>query len=162
MKITILRPNFALSALLIHQVYMKKNKLDVSFHFDFDLLGIISTVKEYKLAWHINRVMGIHLIKSDDLEIEFLNQQTLIISNFVYETEISQIRLLKNKSVRSGDQTNYLIPELHKFDFLLTIFGFDDTFPRKSLITTLKGIQQVQFIQQLPIDQLKSRENLIF
>lgn len=141
---------------------MKKNKLDASFHFDFDLFGIISITKEYKLAWHLNKMLGIHLVKSGDMEMKFLDQQTLLISNFLYETENSQIRLLKNKSIQTGERTNYLLPELHKFDFLFTIYGFDDTFPRKTLVSLLKNVSQIQFVQQLPINQLKSKENLIF
>ena len=141
---------------------MKKNTLDASYNFDFDLIGIISTVKEYKLAWLINKKLAIRLVKHDDMEIEFLKQKSLVVSNFLYETETSQARLLKNKSMDFSGQANYLLPELHKFDFLFTIHGFEDTFDRREVVGALKEIPQVQFAQILPMDRLKSKENLIF
>jgi len=43
---------------------MKKKRLDIEYSFDFDLFGISSTVKVYKLDWEINQSLGSKLKKN--------------------------------------------------------------------------------------------------
>ena len=50
---------------------MKKKKLVVDYEIDFDLFGLISTVKDYKLAWLLNKHLSIHLTREEDLSITF-------------------------------------------------------------------------------------------
>ena len=52
---------------------MKKSKLIIDYQFDFELFGVIATVKGYKLAWEINQELGIQLIKQPDLVVGFKN-----------------------------------------------------------------------------------------
>lgn len=40
---------------------MKKSKLLYETTFDFDLLGLVAPLKDYKLAWLINTTLGIRL-----------------------------------------------------------------------------------------------------
>ena len=142
---------------------MKKRKLEAEINYDFSLFGIISPLKEYKLAWLLNSQLDIHLDKVKDIEMDFLKSQNLIISNFLYETEHSSIRLLKNKSMdQFADNSAYLLPELNRFDYLIILSGFNSTFTTKGLKQKLLGIPQVQYVQSFPVDSLKSKENLIF
>ena len=142
---------------------MRKRKLEAEFDYNFILFGVISALKEYKLAWFLNDKLDIMLNKSADIEIEFLKSQNLIISNYLFETEHSCFRLLKNKSADQFE-TNlaYLVPELKRFDYLILVQGFEDTFSINDLKTTLASIPNVQYVQHFEIDDLKSKENLIF
>ena len=98
---------------------MKKRKLEAEFDYNFLLFGVISALKEYKLAWHLNNTFELQLNKVHDIAIDFLKSQNLIISNYLYETEHSQIRLLKNRSVDQFEEHSvYMVPELKKFDYL--------------------------------------------
>ena len=142
---------------------MKKRKLDAEIDFNFSLWGIMSALKEYKLAWSLNNVLDIQLDKNEDIEIEFLNSQNLIISNYFFETEYSNIRLLKNKSVdQFSESSAFLLPELKRFDFLLIINGFEDTFTDQKLKENITTIQGIQYLQSFPVESFKSKENLIF
>jgi len=142
---------------------MKKRKLEAEFDYNFLLFGVISALKEYKLAWHLNNKFELQLNKAKDIAIDFLKSQNLIISNYVYETEHSSFRLLKNKSVDEfEDSLAFLIPELKRFDYLILIQGFDDTFNTGDIKKLLSSIPKVQYVQNFEIDDLKSRENLIF
>ena len=42
---------------------MRKSKLIIEYEYDFNLIGLISTAKGYKLAWELNQALGIHLVK---------------------------------------------------------------------------------------------------
>lgn len=140
---------------------MKKNKLIASFDFDFSLLAIASQLKEYKLAWIINQELGINLVKQQDEIFHFLGDEKLCISNYFYQTEHSSIRLIMNRS-REESSMQPLIPELKQFDFLMLIEGFEDTLVIQEVRDTLKNIDGIQLINQIIVDQLKSRDNLIF
>lgn len=142
---------------------MKKRKLEAEFDYNFLLFGVISALKEYKLAWHLNNAFELQLNKANDIAIDFLKSQNLIISNYLYETEHSTFRLLKNKSADVfEDNLAFLIPELKRFDYLILIQGFDDTFNTGDIKKLLSSIPKVQYVQNFQIDDLKSRENLIF
>jgi len=143
--------------------FMKKRKLEAEFDYDFSLCGIISTLKEYKLAWMINSQFDLQLDKAKDIEIEFLKSPNLIISNYVYETEHCCFRLLKNKSVDLfGDSLAFLIPELNHFDYLLILQGFEDSFTNEELKKKMASFSGIQYLQFFQIENLKSKENLIF
>jgi len=142
---------------------MAKNKLIIEYDYDFDLYGIISTTRDYKLAWLINHKLDLHLVKAEDIKISFLNDEELVISNYLYKTEYAQLRLLKNRSEEgSAEKMNYLLPELNKFDYFImkkgNIYGDDES----EWLNQMQQFKEIQFITRLDIKKLKSRENLIF
>lgn len=142
---------------------MKKRKLEAVFDYDFSLCGVISTLREYKLAWMINRKLDLQLTKSKDIEIEFLKRPNLIISNYLYETDHCCFRLLKNRSVDPfNENLAFLIPELKRFDYLLILQGFEDTFANQDLKEKMASLPGIQYLQFFEIENLKSKENLIF
>jgi len=142
---------------------MRKRKLEAEFDYNFILFGLISALKEYKLAWLLNSKLDLQLDKTKDIEIDFLKSQNLIISNYLFETEHSSFRLLKNKSADQFDDNRaFLIPELKRFDYLILVQGFDDTFSTKDLKNELSSISSVQYVQHFDVEDLKSKENLIF
>ncbi|CAN5258619.1 hypothetical protein BH23BAC1_BH23BAC1_18540 [soil metagenome] len=142
---------------------MKKNKLIVDYGYDFELLGIISPVKDYKIAWAINNTLNFKFKKNNDLKIEFINDKQLIISNYTFETENSLLRLLKNKSQSVSDLTfSYLIPELKNFDYFIKIEDEADTFNQALLIKKIKTIPLIQYITTIDAGKLRSKENLLF
>ena len=142
---------------------MSRNKLIVNYDFDFNLYGLISSMKEYRLAWLLNKQLGIHLIKKKDIVQEYLNQDRFLVSNFVHKTENSEIRLLKNRSEnKNSESLVYLLPELHKFDFFIMKFGALDGKEDSEFLTRTKEIDGIQYITSFDITKIKSRENLIF
>ena len=131
--------------------------------FDFELYGLICTEKEYKLAWLINQALNIRLVKQKDIEMDFVGNKKLEIANFLSETEHSNIRLLKNKSVQSGDNGMiYLLPELANFDYFVLTSGFEEQYPEDYFRKSLHTIKQVSFVQRLDMNKIKSRYNLLF
>lgn len=142
---------------------MRKNKLVVSYDYDFVLLGLAAPVKDYKLAWSINQSLEIHLIKEDDLHIDFIGNQHVVISSFLFEKEHCKLRLLKNKAEEeSRPAVAHLLPELAELDYFLMITDPAANFPIPTVMQKLKSLDIVQFLTQLRIDTLKNKENLIF
>jgi hypothetical protein len=140
---------------------MKKTKLQIEHTYDFELLGLVSPVKDYKMAWLINRDLHLNLVRSEDLILEFLSLPRLKISQFSLSLPHGFVQLLKNKALNSSDQVSYLIPELKSVDYFLLVQ--DETF-QLSIHTFADQLVKNHFIQNvipLDISKLKSKENLL-
>lgn len=142
---------------------MARSKLVIDYEFDFKLFGLICNVKEYRLAWLLNQQLGIHLIKKKDIVHEFLNNEKILLSNYLFETENAQLRLLRNRSEnKNSERLGYLLPELHKFDFFIMKYGVLDGKEDTNFLLRIKEIKEIQYITSFDISKIKSRENLIF
>jgi hypothetical protein len=142
---------------------MKKSRLSADYSYNFTVLGLTTVAREYKLAWSINHALHINLIKQDDIAIEFLNNNRLEISNFLHRSENSSIRLLKNKSYDTNDNSSlYLVPELKNIDYLMVLDDVTGSYNVREIISALSGISIVDFVTAIDTDKLKSKENLIF
>ncbi len=143
---------------------MKKNRLNFEPEFDeFELIGIVSSLKEYKLAWIINKLLKIKLIKEPDIIFAFINEAKICISNYVYKLEYGNFRFLRN---RASDYINtkipFLLPELKQYDYLIKLEKISHAYTAEQVINILKTVNQILFIQILSVNELKSKENLIF
>ena len=140
---------------------MKKAKLQIEPAFDFELLGIVSPIREYRMAWLVNQELDLNLVKVDDLELEFLNAEKLEIAQYFLSLPHGFIQLLKNKAINSTQQLAYLIPELKNLDYFLLV---QDETEELDLINFVKKLSQnplVQSIVRIDISKLKSKENLL-
>ncbi|UZD24011.1 IPExxxVDY family protein [Algoriphagus halophytocola] len=140
---------------------MKKTKLLVEHTYDFELLGLVSPVKDYKMAWLINRDLQLDLVQWEDLELEFMTAPTLKISQYFLSLPHGFVQLLKNKALNSTNQVAYLVPELKSMDYFLLLQ--DETF-QISINTFANQLAKNPFIQnvmKLDVNKLKSKENLL-
>jgi len=142
---------------------MKNSKLIVDYDYDFEVLAIISSVKDYKLAWALNKSLNINLCKTSDLCLDFVKDSRLLISNFIFETEYTTFRLLKNKSYEFAKNPKpYLLPELKEYDYIIKISGEHTSLNAENTLENSKSLSVVEYIKQIDIHNLKSKENLIF
>jgi hypothetical protein len=140
---------------------MKKSKLLVDNLYEFELLGFVAPIKDYKMAWVINNCLNIRLIKTNDFELNFLDDSALKISQFIIEKDHGYIQLLKNRSVNDNGNVHYLIPELKIMDYFLLLQ--DLTFDL-NIYTYIEQLSKSNFIQnvvKLDVDKIKSKENLL-
>ncbi|GAB3646463.1 hypothetical protein GCM10028791_06690 [Echinicola sediminis] len=140
---------------------MRKTKLQVEHHYEFDLLGLMAPLKDYKMAWVINSSLGVRLVKSKDYELEFLNQPDLVISQFILEKEHGFIQLLKNRSFSDSGQTLYLVPELKVMDYFLLLQDYTQETDLNICIERLAQNSLVQNVVKLDVSKIKSKENLL-
>jgi len=142
---------------------MKINKLNVEFEYNFELFALISSAKDYKLAWHLNKILNLHLCKTEDLIIEFLHKSKIYISNFTFDKEYSSFRLLKNKACEFENVPKpYLVPELKEYDYLLMLHDEAGEWDLEQITVLLKNISVIQYLIKVNPENLKSKENLIF
>ena len=141
---------------------MKVKKLIVDYEYDFELYGIATTIKDYKLAWLINKQLKLTLVRADDYEVE-LNKEKHEVINYTFITENSEIRLFKNKAViQEQIPQSYLVQEMKHFDYFIWVNGLIHTFTSDDFLNELRKIGGLQLINQIDLDKLKSRDNFLF
>jgi hypothetical protein len=140
---------------------MKKAKLQIEPAFDFELLGIVSPIREYRMAWLVNQELDLNLVKADDLELEFLNAEKLEIAQYFLSLPHGFIQLLKNKALNSAQQLAYLVPELKNLDYFLLVQDETEQLDLSNFMEKLSQNSLVQSIVRIDISKLKSKENLL-
>jgi hypothetical protein len=140
---------------------MKKTKFVIEPTFDFELLGLVAPVKDYKMAWLINHELKINLVKTEDIEIEFVTSPSLKISQYFLSLPHGYIQLLKNKSLNSGNQLAYLVPELRTMDYFLLIQDKTLQTSISYFVDYLSRNALIQSVVKLDVTKLKSKENLL-
>jgi hypothetical protein len=155
--------------------------IEEDFNTDFSLLAIHCSEDAYKMAYLLNRHVGLKLRRRrTDLDY---SKQGLEISfpwfEFEDENEYTTYDLLANKfrtksarTVASGGLfaeedseeivTVYLIPELRNVDYFLKISSDSMQLPLRKLVHEINDINEVISVYTVEIDQLKSKHNLIF
>ena len=142
---------------------MKASRLLIQYDYDFDLIGIISPLKEYTLAWEINRVLKIHLKKESDIIYETSRRKKFLISNYLFRIENSVFRLLKNKAPDFDNVVNpFLVPEMKEYDYFLLSKTDVANKKGKNILTLIKSLGNVQYASLVVVESLKSKDNLIF
>jgi hypothetical protein len=140
----------------------KKYKLKIVYEESFILFAIITSVKEYTLAWHLNKLLRIYLKKAEEIKYEMNSGEYFYISNFIYQTEYLTYRLLKNKGFGVSENLIYfLVPEMKKYDFFLHIHGEIGLVDKDCVLEQLKKSEYLIYIDIVDSERLKSRLNFI-
>ncbi len=141
---------------------MKVSKLVVDYTYEFELYGVSTTIKDYKLAWLLNKQLNVTLVKAADYLI-LSNKKELEIVNYVYQTEHDELRFFKNKAVIGEDGVQgYMVSEMKHFEYFVMVKGIIHTFAPDELLSQMRRIEGVQLINQIDIDLLKSRDYFLF
>ena len=131
--------------------------LNLELEFDFRLIGISCHVKDYKMAWLLNKALHYSLERKDDLEIPQKSKSSKhTLYTTINEDDRIYIHLIANRS-----ENGYLLPERAQLDYLMKIEQAEhlDT---EEIQALLRRIPQVQFVSELDVQSLKSKENLLF
>jgi len=137
-----------------------KYYLEDAYEYDFLLIGISCHEKDYRISWALNQNLSLQLVKDkEDIEV-LINKtnETSLHSFYSYKNEEThnEFILINNRGT-----TGFLIPEKQMADYLLIIkenFNF-------SLDLFLKKIKNINFVLtafKISVEELKSKENLIF
>jgi hypothetical protein len=140
---------------------MKRTKLIIDYEYDFELIGLTTILKGYKLAWEVNQLLHINLVKQPDLVVGFKNNDEKTFSFYAYEGLHNRLKLFKNKASENDPGKYFLIPEFPHFDFII-LAAMEEQYSHQQLVTLIKSIPDVQLVAAIPLEGLKSKSNFIF
>lgn len=138
---------------------LSKNTLTLDIDDDFMLFALVSSVRDYRLCWFINRALRIDMARQEDIDMLYQKKgRQAAFSCYLYEQPDAYLlyALLQNKSVGK-----FLLPELKQFDFLLKIEGFMADEEKDHLLKQLKAIPVAEAVFEQDPAQLKNIQNLI-
>ena len=137
---------------------MAKFTLEVEEDYDFDLIGICSHIKDYRLSWELNNGLGFDLSKDQDFELSLKGvHQSFSFFSFIDEDNLTEYYLLSNRS-----ETGTLIPEQNNCDYFLLIKGNSGNGEKSSLIRKISALKHVLTSFEVNVEELKSKNNLLF
>jgi len=140
---------------------IKKNKLQIEYSYNFELLGIRTSLKGYKLAWQLNKILNTRLTKQQDLVIQFKKGITGSYDHYAFRTPLNNLNLFRNKPAEAENPAGELGPEFPHFDFIIMTQS-EEKLPGNRLQEYLRAIPSVEWATLIPLTSLKSKENFIF
>lgn len=149
---------------------------------ELELFALKSSVEDYRIVYMMNKELRTKFSKvNEDIE---LNDDTgkSFFSNFFYYDEKNRInwRLIDNRSLShlhtqaevnhplfkesefQISTSSFFIPELKAFDYLLLIEEVDAFFELQEVLYQLQQLKCISAIHQVRVENLKSKNNLIF
>lgn len=134
-----------------------KNELDS----DYILVGIASSVKEYRLCHFLNLLLGCDFRKLDDLIFESKdrgpNIQFSVFKAGEEEEDRNQFVVFTNKYLGQ-----HLLAEVSNFDYILQIRGKYSDEELQVLIDGIKLFPQTVMTAEVPLKKIKTRERLVY
>ena len=144
----------------------------------FTLIAIHCTIEDYRLAYLINKNLGINLVRQKN-DLDFSNGKSTysiyewedekqrlswyLVSNICKTNDVHQVKTgLLFQNNQSVTKTHHLLPELNQVNYFLKI---DDEFnikKEKHIVNTIQNIPQIITAYTIDQNQLKSKDNLIF
>ena len=147
----------------------------------FSLLAIHCSEEAYVLAYLLNKHLGFQL-KRERLDLNYVNnglEASFPLFQYENNFQYTIYNLVANKcksvaaNVNSsgglfyGDASEktvitYLIPEYNKVDYFLKIHSEHESILLRNIITEINDIKRIISAYEVGIDNLKSKNNLIF
>ena len=139
---------------------MNKITLKLELDFDFIVLAITTSLKDYRLCFHLNKFARANFIRVDELALPLSSSTGVALFNryrYLPENSETEFYLISNKGSES-----LLIPEMNRVDYFMVIKNFIDDEDLEAWISYLKQIPEVLAAVEVDVKKLKSKENLLF
>ncbi len=133
----------------LSEKYLKNNE-------EYYLIGIVSSCKEYKLAWVLERLFDISLKKEKNEKINLVDNKTIEISFLITKDKNKYLKLISNKLLNNPFKS-HLIASLSNFDYLIQFSKnyFDNS--SEDIINTLKSDNLIHFANFVDIKLIKEK-----
>lgn len=138
----------------------KRRRLEIAYDYDFELLGLATSARSYKLAWDINKALRVNLVKKDDLKLS-TREGDFFFAFYSHQSPINTVNLFRNRSNESETKGAYLVPEHPHLDYLLYARGNEEV-KGSRLLELLREIPSIELVAFIPLAALKSKDNFIF
>ncbi len=152
----------------------KIHSFDFEYEHDYILIGIHTTLNDYRIAYLLNKELELFLKRSEeDLDFPLKNCSFPF---YLYEDAASFISwsLISNKFISVDSiqaynnlfdeetKTRFLIPEKKKVDFFIKISGYIKEEDLEQILLNIKNTEKIITSYIIDPYTIKSRDNLIF
>ena len=136
---------------------MNRKTLKFEIDLDFELVAITTSLRDYRLCYHINKRLNFNFTKSPDLEIIQAGMPVYFsLYQFHWEASDTDFYFIANKG-----SDGYLIPEMRRVDYFIMIRNYIAGDELEKLVADLNKIQEIVAAVKVDPKKIKSRENLL-
>jgi hypothetical protein len=155
--------------------------IDECEELDFHLLAIHTSLEDFRLAYFLNQKLQLNLSKNND-EIKIKNKEgNTFFSRFTFEDIKNDVfwNLIENENEITLKQNNtnqglftesknsfttkdFLLPEYKKVNFFLKIDASKESVIPTEIVTQIKTIDRISTVYFIALENIKSKNNLIF
>lgn len=148
---------------------------------DFHLLAIHTSLEDFRLAYFLNQKLQLNLSKNND-EIKIKNKEgNTFFSRYTFEDIKNDVfwNLIENEneitlklnnsnqglfseSKNSFITKDFLLPEFKKVNFFLKIDASKESISLSEITNTIKSIDRIATVYAIDLNNIKSKNNLIF
>ena len=133
-----------------------KNELDT----DYVVIGIATSLREYKLCYHLNNLLECDFRKLKDITFEPTDRtRTSQFSVFKAASADNQMQYMVFANKNGGE---VLLPEAASFDFLLRVDGNLEIEQVSTLVDGIRNLPDVLLTAEIPARKIKNRERLVY
>ena len=148
---------------------------------DFQLIAILSSLEDYRMAYFLNQSLSIFLEKNKEKIVVNSKFGNAFYSKFIFEDLKKDMvwHLVQNKneiiSISNNQVQNlffdkeietetkvFLLPEFKNVDYILKIDNSDHNLNFDQIIKKINTIDNVTTVYEINQNALKSKNNLIF
>jgi hypothetical protein len=135
----------------------KVHKVDFPVEYDFVLLAIISSLKDYRLCFELNKKLKLKFIRQSDLELKDARHNRSEFTFFRCRNSKTQEELIL---IMNKGSNGILIPEMKNVDYFMLIKNHPVAMIEK-LISGMNEIENISGVYALEPAELKSSENFL-
>ncbi len=140
---------------------IKKLKFEVKYESDFQVLGIFSSLSNYRLCWFINKHLSLKLSRTNDISLTpFKVEKPQSFSLFTYMDRGLMIEYYLLNNRKNG---HILLPEPKNLDYLLLLKSKDFRIDIENIVAKLRSIKQIAAVIWLKeTEKVKNLNNLLY
>jgi hypothetical protein len=136
-----------------------KQSIKVQFDYDFTLVAIVTSLKQYRLTSYLNKALELQFLRTDDIQNQYNDDhEDASYTRYCADDDENEVSfdVISNKH-----ENGPLIKEKKEVDFFLLVHGPKSKIKLVDLIGKINSIQNVQLAFEVDASQLKSKQNLI-
>lgn len=152
-----MNPFFFLRSAYFRTMKRKVTRLDVPVEFDFELLAILTGLKDYRLCYEINKKLNLKFTRQKDAELKDALNNRSEFAHFRCFNEITreEIILIYNKG-----SNGILIPEMKNIDYFMLIKNHPPG-EVDGIMKSMNEMENISGVYKLNPAELKSAENFL-
>ena len=124
---------------------------------DYRLVGIASALKEYKVCYYLNQLLGCDFRKLEALVFEPKDRTRKTEFSVFKGEDTAQNTYMVFTNKNMGE---YLLPEISNFDYLVQVRGKFNDDDMKTFMDGIKQFPEVVMCLEVPLKKIKSKERL--
>ncbi|MEB0278566.1 MULTISPECIES: IPExxxVDY family protein [unclassified Mucilaginibacter] len=139
---------------------LNRKVLKFEIDLDFVLIAVTTSLKDYRICYHINKCLNFNFTRVVDLSLDTnVNGAPLLFSmfHFSWESTETDFYFIGNKG-----SEGYLVPEMREADYFIMIKNYIDDDDLENVLSCLNKIPEIVAAVKIDPKKIKSRENLLF